>query len=357
MRPLFVLIGAAAMASSQTDLPDYPYLLRIEHATFQTHACALLRNDGNFHLEIERGEGTKVFEGSASPGDLLAIRNSINSDSLANLTQGQIEEPLIAAHRDTLQVQIHRSDYWQDLLFESTDSQDPFRQWLQPLTRWIDGLQKFSQRELSEDAGKNNCLPAKTIALSKRGVQLGQVPVRKAHPAPLISHAANAPNLTRQPVGALLYLRTFAIKSAGANQTCALIADNGAYRFEERNQKNGKRQVATEVLAGQIAPEELKQLQQLLDDPSLAKIGHREPPGSKPLPVMGDLTEIEITRGDSVQSIVLSSGFNRRQMGFFYGGDADPGTVRPLLKFLTEHVQSRKSEKLPPTFRNDCQSP
>src|SRR5438045_4554834 len=101
IRLLFVLIGAVAVASAQTGPPDYPYLLRIEHATFQTHACALLRNDGNFHLEIERGERTKVFEGSASPGDLLAIRNSINSAALANLSQGQIEEPLIAAHRDT----------------------------------------------------------------------------------------------------------------------------------------------------------------------------------------------------------------------------------------------------------------
>ena len=357
IRLLFVLIGAVAMASAQTGPPDYPYLLRIEHATFQTHACALLQNDGTFHLEIERGDRTKVFEGSASPGDLLAIRNSINSAALANLSQGQIEEPLIAAHRDTLRLHIHRSDHWQGLVFESTDSQDPFRQWLRPLAQWIDGLRKFSQRELSEDAGKNNCLPAKTIALSKRGLQPGEVPVRKTQPAPLISHAANAPSVTRQSASALLYLRTFAIKSAGANQTCALIAGDGAYRFEERTQKNGSRQVATEVLAGQIAPEELKQLRQLLDEPSLAKIGHREPPGSKPLMVIGDLTEIEITRGDLVQSIVLSSGFNRRQVGFFYAGDADPGTVRPLLKFLTEHVQSRKSQRLPPTFRNDCQSP
>jgi len=90
IRPLLVLIGAVAVASAQTGPPDYPYLLRIEHATFQTHACALLRDDGTFHLEIERGERTKVFEGRASAGDLLAIRKSINSDSLANLSQGQI---------------------------------------------------------------------------------------------------------------------------------------------------------------------------------------------------------------------------------------------------------------------------
>jgi hypothetical protein len=352
------LFSAVAIASSQSNPSDYPYLLRLEHATFQAHSCALLQNNGNFHVESDRGDHTKVFEGTIGRSDLLAIQSNLNSNALTNLSQTQIEEPLVPSHHDTLQVHVYRTDHWQDLLFESSDSQEPLRQWLQPLVRLIDGLKKSSRRELSEDEGKNNCLPAKVIALSKRQDVKSDAPARrKADPAPLISHSAKQTAVTQPPSTALLYLRSFAMKAVGASQSCVLITEDGTYRFEERTQESSAKRVATEVIAGQIAPGELTQLQQLLSDPGLTKIGHREPPGTKPLPVMGDVTEIAITRPAGVQNIVLSSGFGRRQMGFFYGGDADPSTARPLLRFLTEHVRSRKSERLPPTFRNDCQSP
>ena len=72
---------------------------------------------------------------------------------------------------------------------------------------------------------------------------------------------------------------------------------------------------------------------------------------------MGDMLNISIARTNGIQKIILSSGFTRRQMGFFYGGDADISIARPLLKFLSEHVENNKSGIVNPALRNDCQEP
>src|SRR6476659_7949830 len=141
MRGLLAALVFASSALGQAYPSNSPYLLRLDHYPFEDHSCALLQSSGDFHLEIDHGDRVKVFE-----------------------------EPIIRSGRyDKLQVTVFRGDGWQDLFFRSSDSQRAFKQSLQPLAHWLDDLHKVPHRELSEDAGKNNCLPRSPIVLQIRG--------------------------------------------------------------------------------------------------------------------------------------------------------------------------------------------
>ena len=353
------------IASAQvTGGPSYPYLLRLEHSTFENHACALLQTTGAFHLETYDGDNVKVFEGTIPASDLLEIEGDLNSEEIVDLSQQQIEEPLIRTRHDELQVTVLRGDGWQDLFFRSSDSQKPYERWLQPLTHWLDNLHKPPHHELSEDEGKNNCLPPKPIALKKRDADTPQSPVT----SPVTSKTngnAGAADLSAQPqpqpqppagsrsLPPLLSFYSLEKQSGSAHESCVLFGENGMYRFEDRTQKTGKL-VNTKVIAGQIKPDELQQLHELLDDPALAKIQHHDPPGGMVVPMMGDMVEITVSRPDRIQHFVLSSRFNRTGFAPFYGGDADSSAAKPLRKFLSEHVENNLAGVLDPTKRNGC---
>lgn len=70
----------------------------------------------------------------------------------------------------------------------------------------------------------------------------------------------------------------------------------------------------------------------------------------------GEMMNLQIYRASTVQDVVLSSTFNRRDIPFFYSGDGDISSAQPLLKFMTEHVWTAESGRLDPGLRNDCQS-
>ncbi len=352
---LFCGIAEGQLTSAPS---SYPYLLRLEHSNFEGHSCALLQTTGAFHLEVDHGDNVKVFEGAIATNDLFEIESDLNSNAFLDLSQQQIEEPLIRARHDQLQVTIFRGDGWQDLFFRSSDSQHPFKQWLQPLAHWLDNLHKLPHREFSEDEAKNNCLPPRVIALKKRDTDAMRPPVTSKITANLL-YAGPAPqpqpsqSITPQSVPALLHVYSFEMKSGSAHESCALVTDNGKYRFEDRTQKAGK-PVITKITAGQITAGELQQLHQLLDDPALAKIKHHEPPGHGDVLMMGNKLDISISRPAGVQHFILSSRFNRPDFPSFYSGDADLSTARPLLKFLSEHVENNTAGPLDPSKRNGC---
>jgi hypothetical protein len=74
------------------------------------------------------------------------------------------------------------------------------------------------------------------------------------------------------------------------------------------------------------------------------------------LPMSGEMMNLQIYRPASVQEVVLSSTFNRRDIPFFYSGDGDISSAQPLLKFMAEHMWTAGSGRLDPSLRNDCQS-
>lgn len=343
---------APALAYAQVE--SAPYLLRMERTSFESHDCVLLRETGFFHLESDNGDSTKVFEGNLSPDRLRRIQSELNEPGLQALSQEKIEEPLIR-RSEFLRIEVSRDDHWQELTFRSAESQEPYNRSLQPLIRMLNDLHKFPHKELSEYAGKNNCLPPSKIALKKRPEESSSEPPTSAGQSttPLDSSGSTAPK--PEPVSTLLQLGSLSVKAHGVRQTCVLIIANGFYRAEEEEQEEGSKRVKTKITGGQLAPEEISQLQQTLNDPAIAAIHHRKT-SRMTLPMSGEMLNLQIYRTSGLQDVVLSSTFNRRDIPFFYSGDGDISSAQPLLKFVNEHVWTAGSGRLDPGLRNDCQS-
>ena len=344
MRVLLFILGATALAFPQADDSNYSYLFRIAHETSEGYSCVLLRTNGAFHAEANSGETTKVIEGRLGPDKLQTVEQNLRDPMLASLTQTQIEEPLIRSPEDRLEVSVVRNREWQDLYFQSTESQRPFEPALRPLVRWMDDLHKLPHKKLSEDAGKNNCQAAKSLALKKRIF------------APATSSQMTAESGPSNSVSALLHLYSFSLKGGGAHQQCVLIAKNGQYRFEDRTQKAVGKPVKTQILDGEISSADLEELRRLLDTPGLAKLHHHEPPGGI-IPVMGDVLDLTISRITGDQKLFLSGGFGR-EFGAFAGGDGPLTLADPLLKFLASHVERNSTATaLDRSLGNGCSEP
>ncbi|HEV2697550.1 MAG TPA: hypothetical protein VGU90_06125 [Terriglobales bacterium] len=346
---MFVLAPAFASAQVESSL----YLLRIEHTSFESHVCVLLQKTGFFHLESDSGDSTRVFEGMLKADGLRRIQSDLQDPALEALSQEQIEEPLIR-RSEFLALNISRGENGQQLVFRSAESQEPYRKSLQPIVRWLDDLHKVPHKELSEDAGKNNCLAPGKIALKKRTQEPPPQPVAPSTGPP--TTAATDPGAAQsEPVSALLQLSSLGRKSHAAHQSCVLVMSNGFYRAEEQDQKQGNRKVDVKVTGGQFAPEETSQLQQLLNDPAISGIRHKKTSHAV-LPISGEMLNLQIYRTSGLQDVVLSSTFNRRDIPFFYSGDGDISSAQSLLKFIGEHVWTTGSGRLDPSLRNDCQS-
>jgi len=351
MRELIFVLGFGSMLSPQV-APPTVYLVRLDHSNHEGHACTLIQASGDFHLEVDARDTTRVFEGQLNQTQIESLERSLGDSTLEKLSQPKIEEPLISNGRDALEISIFRNDHWQELRFETAESQAPFGKSLAPLLRWLTKLEKLPHRELSEDAGKNNCLPPKKLTLKRRPPALPESPPKTQGlvRAPIAVPSATAPDAA--PISILFGMFSFRIAQGRAHQSCMLIADDGQYRFEERVQISSTKPIRTQGSLGRLSAEEISQLRQILDSPNLANIRHHEPAGGLVVRMMGDLVRLSIRRTSGVQEIVLSS--HQHSSGYFYSGDADLGRARDLLEFLSKHVESKGSENLDPSLRNDC---
>lgn len=350
---VLVVTLATALASAQTASELAPYLFRLQHGNAYFSSCVLLQKSGAYHLELEDVENTKVFEGSLQPEEVQQVVANLKP-FLDAVSQGQIEEPLIA-HHELLQLDIARNGHWSEIRFLSAESQEPYRQSLQPILRWLNDLHKLPHKELSEYSGKTNCLVPREIVLKKR---IDEAPVVADAPnatAPSPPSPAPIPPdqpATPEPAIAILRISQMSKNSSLAEQRCALVLANGAYRTEKRTQKTNSNRVETKIDGGLLTSPELDELQQILAAPTLAEIRHRKT-SRLVLPMSGEMLELEINRSSGPQEIVLSSTFNRRDIPF-YSGDGDIAQAQPLLKFLAEHVQNNGMGGLDPQLRNDC---
>jgi hypothetical protein len=155
-------------AISHASAADYPFLLQLETMDFVNQECVLLQRDGHFHLEIEKGRHTKVFEGLLPEDKMRELQQMIDDDKLVQLTQEQIVSPPGDILLDELRLDVFRSDHWQDLFFMDVASRKPFDRSIAPLVRWLAALHKEPHQELTEDEGKNDCQLPKKIVLRSR---------------------------------------------------------------------------------------------------------------------------------------------------------------------------------------------
>ena len=354
MKSLAFVILAASFAACESDPRPYPYLLRISHETYDDYSCALLQTSGAFHLEFAHGGDIKVHEGTTNVEDVKKLQRILDEPELAGLSQPQIEEPIFSGRTEKLQLTIYRRDHWEDLFFQSVESEERFKQSLDPIVQWLEALRRLPHKELSEDEGKQNCLPPRKIELKKRdsisfpdAVATKPLGTKSALKLPPLVTPSAIPSATP-----LLRVLSVVVGTSDARQFCALIADTGRFRFENHLQKAGK-PVHSEVFAGHLSLDELTQLRSLLDTPALAKIQHHEPRGTAAVPMMGDMLNLAIARPDGVQKIILSSRYGH-EFGTVYGGDGDMRSASKLMEFLNRRLPEEKNGMLDKSARNDC---
>ena len=367
---LFFVVVTPSLLFAQASPSSYPYLLRLAHEDAEHFSCVLLQTSGAYHMEVEDGDTTRVLEGIVSAEATHTIEAALQRPELRSLVQSQIEEPLLRSQDERLEVGVFRQDHWQDLLFNSKESEQPFETSLQPLLHLFSEARKASHKVLTEDEGKQNCLPRSLIALKLRpsagaaGAERSQgfaksLVASTGSPAGAIdatsisrtSPQAHQPDLP----SALLRVDSLSVRGGSAHQYCILVTQEGKYRFENRTQNGAKNKVNSQVFADGLASTDLDDLKQILNAPAIEKIRHHEPPGGRVF-VMGDMLELTIWRSQGVQHLVLTSE-SAGHLGAFFGGDAPISDVRPLTKFLIEHIESNRSGAQDPATRNNCAAP
>jgi hypothetical protein len=165
---IFLIVSSSAQNERFNPPGEYPFLVHLETMNFDSQACVLLRHDGRFHLEEEKGDRTRVFEGTLSVSKISEVQKMINAAELLQMSQKQIAPPRGNIMLDQLYVDIFRGDHWQELFFPDESSRKPFESAISPLVRWLEALRKEPHTEISEDAGRNQCQLPKLIVLKRR---------------------------------------------------------------------------------------------------------------------------------------------------------------------------------------------
>lgn len=319
-------------ATSQNHASEY--LVRIAHETANGTTCVLLQSTGEFHYEAGDGN-VKVFEGKLPSERIESVRQDLWA--LEGISQGDIEEPPLPGPFDLLDIHFFQSMGAKELLFRSAESQQPYRAPLNPLLQWMDSLPKLSSRELTEDAGKQNCLPRSKIRLKTRNEVVPQPPRTRT---PVAGRRITAPPVVVAPafVQPLFRFELLQKSSSTAQQRCAIVGNDGRYRFELRSQKVGGSKVEKRLASGQLAREELKKLRELLDAPALIHIRHHEPPSGMPF-IMGAVLDLSISRASNLQDLTLTDNTHRNT--FYYSGDGDISAAKPLMDFIRGEIETK----------------
>lgn len=130
--------------------------------------CVLVRRDGQYHLERLHHYGVRIFEGTLPDRELASLEELLTKDGIFQLQQSDIAQPHSTGAPDKLFVSVLRPAHWQNLEFDSAESRRPYEEFLNPLLKWLDDLQKTKTKEVTEESGRNNCLPSKEIKLQTR---------------------------------------------------------------------------------------------------------------------------------------------------------------------------------------------
>jgi hypothetical protein len=263
-----------------------PYLLRMERLRADQDVCVLVQRNGQYHFERLHPYGIRVFEGMLSNGALTSLENFLTKDELFRLQQSDIGVPLVTGDLDKLFVSVLRPAHWQNLEFDSAESRKPYEDFLDPLLKWLDDLQKEKAKELTEESSRNNCLPSKEIQLQTRAGEK------------IFSMSTQAPEV---PV---YILRSFTrhFDPSMIENSCVIIRDTGDYHVR-RSQKLARKETRTTVLDGKLSAEAINSLRVLVNADHLRKW----PTENLPLARLraATVTDLSIPRGNAVQQIAV----------------------------------------------------
>jgi hypothetical protein len=254
----------------------------------------LLRGDGQYHLERHSPQKIRIFEGSLHADELRNIVHIVSGDRLFNLEQKQIPDLMLKADDDKVILEIHRPGSWQQLFFPDSASRLPFQDAMDPLLKWLDAVNKRKAPALSEEAGRNNCLPSSKLEFSQRRADQPEQSVTSPLPA------VNVPS-TRQETFALQMFDNRMVNYQ-TQVSCLLVATSGAYHLVKQS-KSYNKALSSMVLDGTLAPPELASLRAILDAPDL--INQPEEKLDHEVIFTSDsyFTRLAIPRGRKVQTI------------------------------------------------------
>lgn len=365
-RTIVFFIGLVCCSWAQTTAPVGPlgeqlYRLRMQRVTSYLNTCVLLRQDGNYHLERERGETTEVFEGELTADELSKLQNWLDGEQLRKLTREQIMKPLVSQAKDEVQLNIFRGDHWQDLLFLSSESRVPFPA-LTPILEWFNVLHNSPHRTLSEDAGKNNCLLPGKIAFNVRPpaspALAAQEKARQNSQSPGETPANPTGTQSSGPFPDAYLFRILQenFDRSGVDSTCAIVYASGLYRVEHSSQAFGGK-VHAKIYQSTVSESQRKELQQLLDDTNLKTIEtgnlpdeffERLQPGHTSMDIrflLSDATFIWIPRENIVQNLAFASDLRiQTALGNHYSvSDRDAKYIRPLEKWIKSELPIEKT--------------
>ena len=118
--PLYAQIDTA------TDVNAPAYLFRMERHLRDTDVCALVRGDGQYHVERLAGETADIFEGVLALADLQKLERLLGADELFQLTQEKIVMPMITVDNDKLLLSVYGPVTGKILRYLTPKAESPF---------------------------------------------------------------------------------------------------------------------------------------------------------------------------------------------------------------------------------------
>jgi hypothetical protein len=295
--------------------------------------CVLVQRDGQYHLERLHPYGIRVFEGKLPDGALASLESLLLKDGLLRLKQSDLSEPLITGDLDNLFLSVLRSDHWQNLKFSSAESRKPYEEFLNPLLQWLGDLQKEKAKELTEESGRNNCLPPKEIQLHTRsGEKISSMHTE----ASAVGHAYILRTLTRR------------FDSSRIENSCVIVRDTGEYHVR-RSQQLARKETKTTVLDGAFSAEAINSLRALIDADQLRRWPTENPPLARLQ--AATVTNLSIPREDRVQQInvwryvfaAATHNLGSLRSGELPGvDDHGTGLIKPLDEWMKKNLPMEK---------------
>ena len=287
-----------------------------------------------------------IFEGALDESGLAQLRRLLDNEELTMLRDADIASPLMVDSVDWLQLNVFRGDHWQELHFRDASSRKAFHTTIDPLISWLDAIPRFPHRELSEDAGRNNCLPPKKIELKRRA---GMEPESN-------STAAGGQTKSEVPGGTalmapsgprsfLLQMTTDNVEGGMVHRTCVVVFANGDSHREEATQQHGG-SVKTKVYERTARGAEVAELRQILSSPELKGSQHNAQPENIPVREL-ELVRVSIPRGTGVQKLSFFSYFGAlsQYRNVPNATDHEIANLKPVQQWISAHAPT-KSEFL-----------
>jgi len=341
--PLYAQIDTA------TDVNAPAYLFRMERHLRDTDVCALVRGDGQYHVERLAGEKADIFEGVLALADRQKLKRLLGADELFQLTQEKIVMPMITVDNDKLLLSVLRPGYWQNLTLPDSESRKPFQQSLVPLVKWLEEMEKQKHVRLTEEGARNNCLPPGKIELKTRNRSASVTSTSTETEA----------TATKQPV-LISYALRAVINRLGNQQierTCMIVYSAGRYHLERKRQRFGSRDVKIQIFEDSISDTQLQLLREILDTPTLRNKPYEEPPAR--IPVDGaQVTSLTIPRAGHIQKVNIWEYLNVPRLGSIgtlKRADNGANLLKPLNKWLTSNIQESKISPLQAAVPSDCE--